>query len=177
MKKKKLLACLLAVSLLPMPVQAAGGASAAEENQLYIPVEKPLAKSELGNPFLGFDQNGGVLYGGDPAVLVDGDTVYCYVGHDTADGEFYQMPDYRVYSSKDLVHWKYENMIMNMTQVNWSVDNTTAWASQVGHYHDKYYQFFCTTANIAGQNREHCIGVSGAPLRPGPSSPCSSRWY
>ena len=49
---------------------------------------------------LGFDADGNILYGGDPSILVDGDTVYCYVGHDTASGEGYWMPDWRCYSSK-----------------------------------------------------------------------------
>ena len=39
-----------------------------------------LNKSDSGNPMLGFDEKGDILYGGDPSILVDGDTVYCYVG-------------------------------------------------------------------------------------------------
>ena len=59
MKGKKILAGLLAVTLLPISVQAASAiADSLEGKQLRIPVEKELAKSEAGNPFLGFDQNG-----------------------------------------------------------------------------------------------------------------------
>lgn len=54
--------------------------SKSDEKQLQVPVETTLAKSELGNPFLGFDENGNRVYGGDPSILVDGDTVYAYVG-------------------------------------------------------------------------------------------------
>lgn len=51
------------------------------------PVEKVLAKSSNGNPLFGFGpeeisipaQNG-YIYGGDPSIMVDGDTVYAYVG-------------------------------------------------------------------------------------------------
>ena len=38
-----------------------------------------LVKSNAGNPVLGFDDRGDLLYGGDPSALVDGDTVYIYV--------------------------------------------------------------------------------------------------
>lgn len=31
---------------------------------------KTLKKSNSGNPMLGFDENGDILYGGDPSVLV-----------------------------------------------------------------------------------------------------------
>ncbi len=159
MKTKRILAAVLAVLLLPLHTYAAEETT---ENAKYlnIPIETTLAKSELGNPFLGFDENGDILYGGDPSILVDGDTVYAYVGHDAATYEWYQMPDYRAYSSKDLIHWKYENKILDMTQVSWSLDNVTAWASQVIKFKGKYYLLFCTPTNIEGEGQGHCIGVA-----------------
>ena len=48
------------------------------------PKEITLEKSKSGNPMLGFDKDGKILYVGDPSILVDGDTVYAYVGHDTS---------------------------------------------------------------------------------------------
>lgn len=54
---------------------------------LRAPVETTLEKSTLGNPFLGFDAQGNRAYGGDPSILVDGDTVYAYVGHDVSEVE------------------------------------------------------------------------------------------
>ena len=100
------MAGLLAVTLLPISVQAASAtADSLEGKQLRIPVEKELAKSEAGNPFLGFDQNGNMLYAGDPSILVDGDTVYAYVGNDTSSNESYWMPNWRCYSSTDMVYW------------------------------------------------------------------------
>ena len=78
---------------------------------------KTLKKSNSGNPMLGFDENGDILYGGDPSVLVDGDTVYCYVGHDTSSNESYWMPDWRCYSSKDMKNWTYESKIMNSSDI------------------------------------------------------------
>ena len=45
------------------------------------------------------DESGMPYYGGDPSILVDGDTVYLYVGHDVATDEAYSIIDYSVYSS------------------------------------------------------------------------------
>ena len=93
MKRKAIagaLAILTGMALCAEPVQMQ--AQAAEP---AAPAVKELNKSNSGNPMLGFDADGNILYGGDPSILVDGDTVYCYVGHDTASGEGYWMPDWR----------------------------------------------------------------------------------
>lgn len=168
MKGKKLLAALLAVSLIPISVQAVSAIeSKSEEKQLKVSVETTLAKSELGNPFLGFDQNGSRLYGGDPSILVDGDTVYAYVGNDTATGEGYWMPNWRCYSSTDMVHWKYESVIMENGAVSWAANNHEAWAAQVMKYKDQYYFYFCTEGNgsVGGGK---CIGVAVSDKPEGP---------
>ena len=75
--------------------------------------EITIEKSKSGNPMLGFDQNGNILYGGDPSILVDGDTVYAYVGHDTSTRESYYMPDWQCYSSTNMKDWKYEGEILS----------------------------------------------------------------
>ena len=45
-------------------------------------------------------------YTADPAPIVVGDTVYCFAGHDADDATGFKMPDWRLYSSKDMKHWK-----------------------------------------------------------------------
>ena len=54
--------------------------------------------------------------------MVDGDTVYAYVGNDVSTGEYYTMPQWICYSSKDLKEWKYESVIMTMQDVSWRND-------------------------------------------------------
>ena len=90
MKQKRFVAAATA-----MLMCIAVGGYAAVAGQETQPQVKVLDKSVSGNPMLGFDENGDVLYGGDPSIFVDGDTVYCYVGHDTSTGEYYHMPDWR----------------------------------------------------------------------------------
>ncbi len=88
--KKKILSGILAFSMMfgiaaPMPETV----SAANAE----PKEIVLEKSTHGNPIAGFNEKGEVTYAGDPAILVDGDTVYLYVGHDdTSSGGGYTMP-------------------------------------------------------------------------------------
>ena len=138
------------------------------------PVEKVLAKSSNGNPLFGFGpeeisipaQNG-YIYGGDPSIMVDGDTVYAYVGQDTSAGEGYEMPRWLCYSTTDLVEWKYESVIMTMQDVSWRNDNVSAWASQVVKVGDMYYFFYCAEGN-SSVGRGKCIGaaISDSPTGP-----------
>ena len=124
---------------------------------------KTLKKSNSGNPMLGFDENGDILYGGDPSVLVDGDTVYCYVGHDTSSNESYWMPDWRRYSSKDMKNWTYESKIMNSSDIKGG-DNHEAWAGQVAKGSDgKYYFYYCTQFS---DGKGVGVGVSDSPTGP-----------
>ncbi len=160
--KKKFLSGILAFSMLfglitPTPQTV----SAAEAE----PKEIVLEKSTLGNPIAGFDENGNNTYAGDPAILVDGDTVYLYVGHDyTGTGGGYTMPDYLCYSTKDLKEWKYEGVTMKMTDVAWA-DDVSAWASQVIKYKDMYYLLYCAEKK-GGRGKATAAAVSNSPTGP-----------
>ena len=110
--------------------------------------EITIEKSKSGNPMLGFDQNGNILYGGDPSILVDDDTVYAYVGHDTSTRENYYMPDWQCYSSNNMKDWKYEGEILSSTEISWANDQYSSWASQVIKYNGKYYLYYCTEARV-----------------------------
>ena len=48
------------------------------------------------------------IFTADPAPIVYHDTVFLYTGHDTASvtATNYKMPDWHVFSSTDMVHWK-----------------------------------------------------------------------
>ena len=123
-----------------------------------------IEKSKSGNPMLGFDQNGNILYGGDPSILVDGDTVYAYVGHDTSTRESYYMPDWQCYSSKNMKDWKYEGEILSNSEISWARDASSAWASQVIKYNGKYYFYYCTEANgNFGGGKSIGVAVSDSP--------------
>lgn len=146
-----------------------------------------IAKSVGGNPALGFDADGNILYAGDPAATVIGDTVYLICGHDTATGESYQMPEWVLYTSKDMKNWEYKGSVMKATDISWRSNNTSAWASQMTEYNGKYYLYFCTWDKTSSGKQSIGVAVAdnpegpytdiGAPLVKGDfTNPESSGW-
>ncbi len=151
-----------------------------KEAEAIIPVEVEIEKSLAGNPLLGFGEEGelvyagdakSVTYGGDPSALVVGDTLYLYVGHDTAPASAYVIPEYLCYSTKDMVNWTYEGVAMSMKDVAWG-DNNSAWAGQVARHYDKelgkdmYYLYFCSWNNKDSGKQSIGVAVSENPAGP-----------
>lgn len=117
------------------------------------------------NPIAVSDAEGNPVYGGDPSILVDGDTVYLYVGHDVSKAESYNIPEYCVYSTKDLKNWTYHGPVLNMRDVSWG-DNSAAWAGQVMKYNNKYYMYFCSWDKTDSGNQSIGVAVSDSPTGP-----------
>ncbi|MCR5213009.1 MAG: family 43 glycosylhydrolase [Eubacterium sp.] len=135
-------------------------------------------KLTLGNPVVGgLSDDGTYIYGGDPSAYVDGDTVYLYTGHDmSTDKEVsektYHIPEYFCYSSTDMINWTSHGVVMDMSDVDWTRDSTSAWASQVTKHFDPeqgkdlYYLYYCSwDAKTAGKQS---IGVAVSETPTGP---------
>lgn len=118
-----------------------------------------------GNPIGTLDPDGNPLYGGDPSVLVDGDTVYLYVGHDVAPTEAYNIPEYACYSTKDLKKWTYHGIVLKMTDVKWGAKDA-AWAGQVMKHDNKYYMYYCSWDSTDGGKQSIGVAVADAPTGP-----------
>ena len=145
------------------PAETSGAAS---QETLPQPGEAiQIARSTGGNPIGGFDADGNLVYGGDPSVMIDGDTLYLYVGHDIAAGESYVIPEYLCYSTKDMETWTYEGVVLKMSDVSWA-NNTSAWAGQVAEYNGKYYFYYCSWAST--DSGKQSIGVAVADTPSGP---------
>lgn len=136
-----------------------------------------LDKSAGGNPLVGQSDTGDFIYGGDPSVLVDGDTVYLYTGHDVSNDDevasaTYNIPEYLCYSSTDMIEWKPEGVVMDMDDVSWASGNTSAWASQVVKHYDKeagkdrYYLYYCSWDKKAAGKQSIGVAVSDSPAGP-----------
>lgn len=136
-----------------------------------------LDKSAGGNPLVGNSSTDGYIYGGDPSVLVDGDTVYLYTGRDASTDEEvaaaeYNIPEYLCYSSKDMVNWTSEGVVMSMENVSWASNKKSAWASQViKHYDaeagkDRYYLYYCTWDKKGVGKQSIGAAVSDSPTGP-----------
>lgn len=151
------LAAVLSLSLVTTSVPVANaaatdGAKAAAGEEITLPKSK-------GNPISGFDENGNIIYAGDPGVLVDGDTVYLYLGHDnTKGGGTYSMPDWLCYSTTDMENWEYHGVVASADNKDTPADNRyipwaggdEAWAGQVMKHRDPeldqdfYYFYYCS---------------------------------
>lgn len=133
------------------------------------PKETTVEKTTSANPMVGSSDEGDYIYGGDPSVLVDGDTVYLYTGHDASTDKevassIYNIPEYLCYSSTDMVNWTAEGTVMTMDTVDWTSDDVSAWASQVTKYNDKYYLYYCSWDKTGKQS----IGVAVSDSATGP---------
>lgn len=125
-----------------------------------------IAKSAGGNPELGFDADGNILYGGDPAATVIDDTVYLIVGHDTSTGDSYVMPEWVLYTSKNMTDWEYKGPIMSAKDISWRTNDTSAWASQMVEYNGKYYFYFCTWDKTDSNRQSIGVAVADSPEGP-----------
>lgn len=138
-----------------------------EEGEVAVP------KTAYSNPIAGDSDTGKYIYGGDPSVMVDGDTVYLYTGHDTSSDQqvknaVYDIREYLCYSTKDMVNWKAEGSVMtaDRNNIKWASSSSTAWASQVIRYGEKYYLYFCTWDGTSAGKQS--IGVATADSPTGP---------
>lgn len=190
MRKTKLFASILALSLVATSVPAINsfsGSDKAEASETDVSVtsgssivkeplgegEVEVAKSRYTNPIGGYDNNGKLTYGGDPAAMVDGDTVYLYTGHDVATGDSYVIDGWICYSTKDLLNWKYEGEIMSSKDISWANVADSAWAAQTVKHNGKYYFYYCTwdkTAKASSKIKagEQSIGVAVSDSPTGP---------
>lgn len=161
---KRILALLLAV-LAALSLFGCDTTPPATEPSLQPGQPITIAKSTGGNPIGGFDSEGNLVYGGDPSVMVDGDTLYLYVGHDTAAGNSYVIPEYLCYSTKDMETWNYEGVVLSMKDVTWA-DRSSAWAGQVAKHGDKYYFYFCSWNRQDSGKQSIGVAVADSPTGP-----------
>ncbi|MCH5185430.1 MAG: family 43 glycosylhydrolase [Oscillospiraceae bacterium] len=125
-----------------------------------------IKKSSGGNPVNGCDAAGNIIYAGDPAAFVEGDTVYLYAGHDTSNKEEYVMPEWICFSSKDMINWNYEGPVMKAESISWASDKTSAWASQAAAYNGKYYLYYCTWDKTSDGKQSIGVAVADSPTGP-----------
>jgi Glycosyl hydrolases family 43 len=91
----------------------------------------------------------------DPGIRVFGDTYYVYP---TSDKPNWQTTDFSVWSSKNLIDWKKEGMILDVAHdLKWA--NIEAWAPDCIESKGTYYFFFC------GQGK---VGVATSKKPTGP---------
>jgi beta-xylosidase len=137
----------------------AAGPSFAAEVDATNTVAKPAEPVAGSNPIF---RN---TFTADPSTLVVGDTLYCYTGHDKAvGGQFFTMPDWLCYSTKDMTNWTAHGSILKATDFKYGSRNS-AWAAQAIEKGGKY--FFYVTLTITN-SPAHCIAVAVGDSPVGP---------
>ena len=80
-------------------------------------------------------------YTADPAPLVVGDTVYLYTTHDEDGADGFDMRDWLLYTSTDMVNWTNHGAVASLQDFKWRSRDNGAWAEQVVYRNGKYYMY------------------------------------
>jgi beta-xylosidase len=121
------------------------------------------SKSSAQNPIIKH------IFTADPAPIVHNDTVFLYAGHDTASvhDTNYNMPDWHVFSSTDMVNWKDHGALLSPKTFSWGTGE--AYAAQCIEYKGKFYWFVATFhKNDANSQGGAAIGVAVSDSPTGP---------
>lgn len=98
-------------------------------------------------------------YSADPSARVFNDTLYIYPSHDRDEAEWFDMEDYYVYSTTDMVHYKEEGLIFEpLKQTKWA--KSMMWAPDCVAKNGKYYFYFPTDQDHIG------VAVGDSPKGP-----------
>ena len=88
-------------------------------------------------------------YTADPAPLVYHDTVFLYTSHDEDNAFGFQMRDWLLYTSTDMVNWTDHGAVASLKNFKWVSYDNGAWAPQCVHRNGKFY-LYCPMPNNVG---------------------------
>lgn len=96
----------------------------------------------------------------DPAPYVHGDTVYLYTTRDNEGAKGFDMTDWLLYTSTDMVNWEDHGVVASLKDFKWYKNNNGAWAEQVIERNGKWYMYCPIHGNGI------CVLVSNSPYGP-----------
>ena len=96
-----------------------------------------------------FESNGNPIFRdkftADPAVLVEGDTLWVFAGHDAAPNQRdYVMKDWLLYSTTDMKHWTEHPVPLRIEDFKWA-ESKQAYAGQAIKGKDGRYYWYVST--------------------------------
>ena len=106
------------------------------------------ALARADNPFVQ------TIFTADPAPVVYNGRVYAFLDHDNTGATTYDMTDWRLFSTADMVNWQDHGSPLSLKSFSWAKAN--AWAPQVIARNDKFY-FYVPVQSNTGAN---AIGVA-----------------
>jgi hypothetical protein len=103
-------------------------------------------------------------YTADPAALVHDGVFYIYSGQDTGTGTGYDMPNWCVFSTADMVTWYEHPIPLRANTFGWTTGNTS-WASQVIERNGKFY-WYISAEHKSIPGKAIGVAVSDSPTGP-----------
>ncbi len=80
-------------------------------------------------------------YTADPAPYVHDGVVYLFTTHDEDGAEGFEMKDWLLYTSTDMVNWEDHGAVASLRDFKWYKGNNGAWAEQVIERNGKWYMY------------------------------------
>ena len=80
-------------------------------------------------------------YTADPAPMVHGDTVYLFTTHDEDYANGFEMYDWLLYTSTDMVNWTDHGPVASTRDFSWRSRDNGAWALQVAERDGKWFMY------------------------------------
>ena len=96
----------------------------------------------------------------DPAPLVYHDTVFLYTGHDDDNAFGFEMKDWLLYTTTDMVNYTDHGVVASLKNFKWAPQDNGAWAPQCIRRNNKFY-LYCPLPNGVGIG----VLVADSPLR------------
>ncbi|GLI78188.1 hypothetical protein PoHVEF18_006495 [Penicillium ochrochloron] len=104
------------------------------------------------------------IYTADPAPVVHDGRLYCFTDHDLPNSTFFNMTDWRLFSTTDMVNWLDHGTVMSLKTFSWA-SGASAWAGQVISRNGKFYYYAPMTHGATGAM---AIGVGISDTITGP---------
>lgn len=80
-------------------------------------------------------------YTADPAPMVYQGKVYIYTTHDEDSANNFEMHDWLLYTSDDMVNWTDHGVVASLKNFSWRSRDNGAWANQVVERNGKFYMY------------------------------------
>jgi len=77
------------------------------------------------------------IYTTDPAPIVHNERLYVFTGHDEDGATYFDMRDWRLYSTDDMANWQDHGVVASLETFSWA--EADAWAGHVVPRNDKFY--------------------------------------
>lgn len=117
----------------------------------------PLVKAQKAFTFEGQNPLIRHIFSADPSARVFNGRLYVYTSHDNANANYFDMTDWHVFSTDDMIHWTDHGAFFSLKDISWA--DTMAWAPDCVERDGKYYLYYPVERTKIG------VAVSDSPVK------------